>query len=82
MPWKGQAEFVGKDLMPWKSVVGGKERKAGTWKEVNVKMVDGDEKTTRFALVTVDQSGHMVPQDQPEVALDMLHRWLKGKSFE
>jgi hypothetical protein len=23
-------------------------------------MVDGDEKTTRFALVTIDGSGHMV----------------------
>ncbi|KAG0651553.1 Carboxypeptidase Y [Hyphodiscus hymeniophilus] len=82
MAWKGQAEFVSKDLKPWKSVVDGKERKAGTFKEVNVKIVEGDEKTTRFALVTIDGSGHMVPQDQPEVALDMLHRWLAGKSFD
>ncbi len=80
--WKGQAEFVGKELRPWKSVVGGKERKAGMFKEVNIKMVEGDEKRTRFALVTIDGSGHMVPQDQPEVALDMLGRWLAGRSFE
>ena len=82
MAWKGQAEFVAKELKPWTSVVGGKEKEVGMFKEVNVKMVDGDSKTTRFALVTIDGSGHMVPQDQPEVALDMLHRWLYGKSFD
>lgn len=62
MPWKGQAAFVAKELKPWKSVVNGKERVAGKFKEVNIKMVDGDEKVTRFALVTVDGSGHMVLQ--------------------
>lgn len=60
MPWKGQAAFVAKELEPWTSKVGGKEKVVGKWKEVNVKMVDGDEKTTRFALVTIDASGHMV----------------------
>jgi cathepsin A (carboxypeptidase C) len=60
MPWKGQAEFTSLDLKPWKSEKDGKEVVAGMWKEVNVKMVEGDEKTTRFALVTVDGSGHMV----------------------
>jgi cathepsin A (carboxypeptidase C) len=82
LAWKGQAEFVAKELKPWKSVVGSKEKTVGMWKEVNVKMVEGDSKATRFALVTIDGSGHMVPQDQPEVALDMLNRWLAGKSFE
>jgi cathepsin A (carboxypeptidase C) len=82
MAWKGQAEFVAKELKDWTSTVDGKEKTVGKWKEVNVKMVEGDEKTTRFAFVTIDGSGHMVPQDQPEVALDMLHRWLFGKSFE
>ncbi|KAH8804585.1 Alpha/Beta hydrolase protein [Xylogone sp. PMI_703] len=82
MPWKGQAPFTSQDLKPWKSVVGGNEKVAGKFKEVNIRMVDGDEKTTRFALVTIDGSGHMVPQDQPEVALDMLTRWLAGKKFD
>ncbi len=81
MAWKGQAEFVSQDLKPWNSVVDGKEKKVGTFKEVNIQMKEGDEKTTRFALVTIDGSGHMVPQDQPEAASDMLHRWLAGKSF-
>lgn len=82
MPWKGQSAFTSKSLKPWKSTKDGKEVVAGEFKEVNVKMVEGDEKTTRFALVTVDGSGHMVPMDQPEIALDMLNRWLVGKSFD
>ncbi|KUJ12149.1 serine carboxypeptidase [Mollisia scopiformis] len=82
MPWKGQSAFTSKELKPWKSTKDGKEVVAGTFKEVNVKMMDGDEKTTRFALVTVDGSGHMVPMDQPEISLDMLNRWLAGKSFD
>jgi cathepsin A (carboxypeptidase C) len=60
MPWKGQAAFISLDLKPWKSEKDGKEVVAGKFKEVNVKMVDGDEKKTRFALVTIDGSGHMV----------------------
>jgi len=60
MPWKGQAAFTSLDLKPWKSEKDGKEVVAGKFKEVNVKMVDGDEKKTRFALVTIDGSGHMV----------------------
>jgi cathepsin A (carboxypeptidase C) len=103
LQWKGQAEFTSKELKPWTSVVGGEETAAGKFKEVNIKMVDGDEKRTRFALVTIDRAGHMVcvpryypltpmaadircdwqvPLDQPEIALDMLTRWLAGKSFD
>ena len=82
MAWKGQAEFASKQLEPWGE---GKEKgkQAGTAKEVKVRMGESnDEKTTRFAFVTVDGSGHMVPQDQPEVALDLLKRWLGGTSFD
>lgn len=60
MPWKGQSAFTSKELKPWKSIKDGEEVVAGTFKEVNIRMVDGDEKTTRFALVTVDGAGHMV----------------------
>jgi cathepsin A (carboxypeptidase C) len=60
LQWKGQAEFTSKELKPWKSIANGKETKAGKFKEVNIKVVEGDEKTTRFALVTIDKSGHMV----------------------
>jgi cathepsin A (carboxypeptidase C) len=60
MAWKGQSAFTSLEMQPWKSVVNGKERVAGKTKEVNIKMVDGDNKTTRFALLTIDGSGHMV----------------------
>jgi cathepsin A (carboxypeptidase C) len=60
MAWKGQAAFTALELKPWKSVRDEKEVVAGMFKEVNVKMVEGDEKRTRFALVTINGSGHMV----------------------
>jgi len=47
-------------LKPWKSVRDGEEVVAGQFKEVNIQMVEGDSKKTRFALVTIDGSGHMV----------------------
>ena len=78
MPWKGQPQYVATSLAPWEAVVDGKKGKAGQYKETKIKMVEGSEKETRFALVTIDGSGHMVPQDQPEVALDMLTKWLAG----
>ncbi|KAL1871474.1 hypothetical protein Plec18167_007034 [Paecilomyces lecythidis] len=81
MSWKGQVAFTSKSLEPWTSIVGGNRVKAGTFKEVNIKIGGAGSKTTRFALVTIDGSGHMVPQDQPEVALDMITRWLSDGSF-
>lgn len=60
MQWKGQSAFTALELKPWKSSKDGKEVVAGKFKEVNIKMVEGDGKTTRFALVTIDGSGHMV----------------------
>ena len=81
MTWKGQAEFASKKLIGWRESMGMKGKKAGTVKEVQVRMGEKERKT-RFAFVTIDGSGHMVPQDQPEVALDMLERWLGGKEFD
>jgi len=52
--------FTAKDLKPWKSFENGKEIIAGTFKDVNVKMVKGSKKTTRFALVTIANAGHFV----------------------
>ena len=79
MAWKGQAEFRSQRMEGWGREVGGKGEQAGTMKEVGVRM---GERKTRFAFVTVDGSGHMVPQDKPEVALYMLERWLDGKPFD
>ncbi|KAF2671542.1 carboxypeptidase Y precursor [Microthyrium microscopicum] len=76
MPWKGQAEFSAKDLQPWSS--DGKE--VGTYKEVRIQM-PGNDKKTLFTFLTVDKAGHMVPLNKPEVALDLMTRWIQGKSF-
>lgn len=81
MSWKGQPEFVSKDFKRWK--IGGKE--VGEFKEVYIGGVDGDdgkERNVRFGFVTIDAAGHMVPQDQPAAALDMLERWLDGRGFD
>lgn len=85
MAWKGQAEFASKRLSGWGRAVGAEgfvKEQAGTMKEVRIRMGGEEGKRTRFAFVTVDGSGHMVPQDQPEVALDMVERWLNGKEFD
>jgi len=83
--WKGATAFASKSLEPWYSTRNetkdGVALPAGKFKEVKVSMVQGSEKKTRFAFVTVDRAGHLVPQDQPEVALDLLTRWLKGERW-
>lgn len=60
MPWKGQPAFTSHDLKPWKSVVNGEEKVVGTFKEVWIRMIGGDEKRTRFSLVTINGAGHFV----------------------
>ncbi|WYZ39540.1 hypothetical protein EsH8_III_001454 [Colletotrichum jinshuiense] len=76
MAWAGQVEFNARDFEPWYAVKGGKEVRAGRWKQVSKPTRGGRE--TRFAFVTVDGSGHMVPLDQPEVGLQMVRNWLFG----
>ncbi|KAI9928960.1 hypothetical protein MW887_001353 [Aspergillus wentii] len=78
--WNGQAEFVSQDLKPWTSVIGHRKTQVGSYKEVIAPAVSGSE-NRRFAFVIVDRSGHMVPLDQPEVALDLYQRWLFQQSF-
>lgn len=34
-----------------------------------------------YAFVAVDAAGHMVPQDQPEAALDMWERWIANREL-
>ncbi|PYH93372.1 alpha/beta-hydrolase [Aspergillus ellipticus CBS 707.79] len=81
LAWKGQAEFSSKQLTPWTSVVNGKSEVVGSTKEVNVRVGGSDKIPSRFAMVTVNGAGHMVPQDRPDVALDLMVRWINGASF-
>lgn len=59
MPWRGQPAFSAKSLVPWTSSKDGKKLKAGTFKQVDIAMGEGKH-ATRFALVTIDGSGHLV----------------------
>lgn len=60
LPWKGQAEFSSKALQTWTSLVNGKNETVGQTKEVNIYARDGSETPSRFAIVTVDNAGHLV----------------------
>ncbi|GFF82334.1 carboxypeptidase Y [Aspergillus lentulus] len=82
LPWKGQTEFTSKPLRPWRSLVAatGQKETVGTTKEVRVRVGEA-EIESRFALVTVDGAGHLLPQDRPDVALDMMVRWITGAPF-
>ncbi|KAJ5096593.1 carboxypeptidase Y [Penicillium angulare] len=81
--WKGQAEFSSKYLQPWKSIVSatGKNETVGTMKEVRVRTSESTEAESRFALVTVNDAGHFLPQDRPDVALDFMTRWIYDLPF-
>ncbi|KAG2414609.1 hypothetical protein HFD88_003800 [Aspergillus terreus] len=80
LPWKGQVEFTAQPLRPWTSHVTGHDGTVGTTKEVRIQM-NSNEKESRFALVTVDGAGHLLPQDRPDVAFDVMLRWITGASF-
>ncbi|KZF18844.1 alpha/beta-hydrolase [Xylona heveae TC161] len=83
LSWKGQVEFTSKSLRPWTSVVAatGEKETVGSAKEVQVRMSDSADIESRFAFVTVDGAGHLLPQDRPDVALDMMVRWISGAPF-
>ncbi|CAI7609423.1 unnamed protein product [Penicillium glandicola] len=81
LAWKGQTEFTSKPLLPWTSNIAGRDQTVGTAKEVRVQL-DGLAEPSRFAFVTVDGAGHMVPQDRRDVAFDILSRWIAGDSFD
>lgn len=65
MEWSGQEEFVGAPTKPF--TVDGQE--AGLAKS-----------NGPLTFLKVHNAGHMVPMDQPKASLEMLQRWIHGKS--
>ncbi|KAK3135765.1 hypothetical protein QOZ80_5BG0423150 [Eleusine coracana subsp. coracana] len=63
MVWSGQQNFSEAPMLPFK--INGKE--TGLLKSYGP-----------LSFVKVYDSGHMVPMDQPEAALEMLKKWLEG----
>ncbi|KAJ5104368.1 alpha/beta-hydrolase [Penicillium alfredii] len=81
--WKGQAEFTSKPLQPWKSVLAatGVNETVGKMKAIQVRVSGHADTPSRFAIVNVDDSGHFLPQNRPDVALDIMTRWITGAAF-
>ncbi|KAF7560127.1 hypothetical protein G7046_g4025 [Stylonectria norvegica] len=80
LSWKGQAEFVAQSMEQWQSPRDGELVVAGTMKEVKAP-VNGGDGEARLAFVTVDEAGHMVPLDQPEMTLYLIQKWMNGESI-
>ncbi|KAJ1921986.1 hypothetical protein H4219_000333 [Mycoemilia scoparia] len=66
LPWEGKADFNAAKDLPWKN--GNKD--AGEVRSHGP-----------FTFLRVFGAGHMVPYDQGPNALDMINRWISGKSF-
>ncbi|KAK7227605.1 hypothetical protein V2G26_015608 [Clonostachys chloroleuca] len=81
LSWTGQAEFASKDMRPWSATKEGKSVVAGSMKEVRALATAGAKKKSRFAFVSVDRAGHMVPLDQPEIALYLIQTWMSNGEF-
>ncbi|KAL4389032.1 hypothetical protein HN51_009879 [Arachis hypogaea] len=63
MKWSGEEQFRGSPTIQF--VVNGSD--AGSLKSYGP-----------LAFLKVNEAGHMVPMDQPEAALEMITRWMKG----
>ncbi|GAA5868650.1 hypothetical protein JCM8547_003768 [Rhodosporidiobolus lusitaniae] len=73
LPWSHQTQYNKGKLIPFKS----NGKTAGSTRAVTL---DGGAGLFRF--LEVAGAGHMVPTDQPEVALDFFTKWINNKSFE
>ncbi|KAI6659309.1 Serine carboxypeptidase S10 family member 1-like [Oopsacas minuta] len=66
MEWSGKAQFNAKSFTDW--VFDGK--KVAEYKTYS-----------NFTFMEVENAGHMVPMDQPEVSLEMIRLFIKDKPF-
>jgi len=82
MSWIGGPAFSSLALSPWHAMRSGENITAGMYKEVSIQINKESQHKTRFTFVTIAKAGHLVPQDQPEVALEVLTRWLRGGKWD
>ncbi|KAJ7804149.1 Alpha/Beta hydrolase protein [Mycena olivaceomarginata] len=66
LEWSGHAEFAAQPLREW--TIDGK--RAGRTRSART-----------FTFATVDGAGHMVPYDKPKESLEMVKRWIAGKTL-
>ncbi|CAB9496976.1 Carboxypeptidase Y homolog A [Seminavis robusta] len=71
-----QAWSVG---LPWSGAEGFQKATPTEWKGAGLARVNPDDK--KFTFLQVYDAGHMVPSDQPKVALDMIKTFVNGDAF-
>ena len=69
IPWSGRAQFLAQDKVVWR-VSPQDSEVAGYVKQY-----------ANLTQAVVRGAGHLVPFDQPERALNMLDKWIKGEPF-
>lgn len=75
LEWKHRAEFSAAEERPFLvSVAGGKNEQPTIETAGSLRSFDD-----RFTFLRVFDSGHMVPMDQPLVALEMLNRFIRNE---
>ncbi|GJN87394.1 hypothetical protein Rhopal_000343-T1 [Rhodotorula paludigena] len=73
MDWTHASKYRKADLIGFKS----NGKKAGHTKAVSPNGGAG-----LFRYLEINEAGHMVPYDQPEVSLDFFTRWIRNESYE
>ncbi|GAA5938571.1 S10 family peptidase [Sporobolomyces koalae] len=71
LPWSGQNEYVTAKDKTYKTLAG---KKAGVTRSYG-------KGAGLFRYLSVNEAGHMVPQDQPEASLDFFTRWIRNEAF-
>ena len=66
MNWPGKSQFNAKNFTDW---------------NFNGKKVGASRSYSNFTFLEVENAGHMVPHDQPEVALEMVRLFMTDKPF-
>lgn len=71
-PWKGQSWFQNQPLQEWYhrkgEVRGRRGNQGGRWKG-----------SSRLSIFTVDEAGHMAPDDQPEAVEALVGSWISDE---
>lgn len=77
LEWTGQEAFVGASTGEWNVSVDAAESSRGSRQAQVYKAVGSIKSAKGLTFLTVNEAGHMVPYDQPEVSLAMLQAWLR-----
>ncbi|VDC04910.1 unnamed protein product [Peniophora sp. CBMAI 1063] len=74
--WIGNWKWL--TVLDWTGAEAFKESETRNW-EVDGKVVGETRSSGHLTWATIEGAGHLVPYDQPEVALTMVNRWFGGQ---